>query len=139
MLPVEVHFSGPNFTPSKPQAFYAALVSDPTGPETLAKLADAVGVQPIEITEWFADPAFRDWLRWECENRFEMLLPLLWRELFGIALTPGTDAALKLEVVKVLATRFDKRMALMKTGANLAAKEFAKRLAEQKNKTIAVR
>jgi len=126
----------PLYRASSAQSMYVAALADLYGETRLDKIAGLCGVEPIQITVWHEDPAFRAWLTWELEERFERLLPLLWKEVFLMAVSQG-DAKVKLEAIKLAMDRFDKT-GILKVQAQAAAQRFVKSAGTPRLSTITV-
>lgn len=123
---IEIRAIAPAFSATPKQQQYVALIVDPSGPGSISAIADRLGVPIEEVTEWWEDPNFRNWVSWECENRFVMLLPLIYSELLRMALSEGTDPKTKIDSLKLLAGRFDQRAAVQKVGVEKIGKEYAR-------------
>ena len=125
MLPVGIQILKPSYHPTDVQRAYVACMADLYGPDRLDKLAEAIGVDPAQIARWHESAEFRDWLKYEMEGRFEMMLPLVWKELFTVALG-SADMKAKMEALKLLADRFDNRAMVLKAGVQEAARRFVR-------------
>lgn len=127
----EIYLLPPSYSPSPLQERYVSLLANPLGPETVEALAQKVGVPSAQVAVWYGDPQFRNWATWEVENRFAMLLPLIWKEAVRLAMNEGTDARVRLEAMRMVLGRFDVRGEFLKSGMPQVADKMARILARR--------
>lgn len=95
------------FRPSETQRQYADLLLSPAGPSAREELAEMVGVTPATVEGWHRLPEFRSWLVAHLEDMGEVSVPVVWKEVLALAQSRIVDAKVRLEALKLLASRFD--------------------------------